>query len=255
MIDLLLFGVFPYVAVILAVAVSLWRFKTREFTFTSLSSQFLEGRQLFWGSVPWHYGILLLLLGHLIGILFPSGVQAFNGVPLRLYILEGTALALGLLALVGLVVLFIRRSANPYVQVVTSPMDMVLLLALLFQVVTGVGTAILYRWGSAWFVSVEVPWLWSLATLTPNWSYMVSLPLLAKLHAVGVFALVALLPFTRLIHIVSAPLPYLWRPYQVVMWYRQRQAIQASTVPSASNVRRDGTPSLGEPTPGQSQPV
>ena len=223
MIDLLLFGVFPYVAIILAVAGSLWRFSTSQFTFTSLSSQFLEQRQLFWGSVPWHYAILALLLGHLIGTLIPSGVQAFVGVPLRLYILEGTALALGILALVGLVVLIVRRSTSPYLRPVTTPMDVVLLAVLLLQVVTGVATAILYRWGSDWYVSVATPWLWFLATLSPNWSYMVSLPLLVKLHAVSAFALIALIPFTRLIHIVSTPLPYLWRPYQVVMWYYQKQ--------------------------------
>lgn len=240
MIDLLLFGVFPYVAIILAIAVSLWRFSTSEFTFTSLSSQFLESRQLFWGSVPWHYGILLLLLGHLIGILLPSGVQAFNGVPLRLYILEGTALALGLLALMGLVVLFFRRGTSPYLRPVTSPMDLVLLAVLLLQVITGVLTAILYRWGSSWFVSVEVPWLWSLATLSPNWGYMVSLPLLAKLHALGAFILVALIPFTRLIHVVSTPIPYLWRPYQVVMWYRQRRAT-AGLVSLSSPARESST--------------
>lgn len=221
MVDLFLFGIFPYVAIILAVAVSIWRYATSQFTFSSLSSQFLEGRQLFWGSVPWHYGIGLVLIGHLIGVLFPSGVKAFNGVPLRLYILEATALSLGLLAAVGLILLLIRRGVNLRVRAVTSVMDVVLLLLLIIQVVAGVGVAIFFRWGSAWYVQTATPWLWSLATLSPNWDAMVSLPFLVKLHSVNAFVLVAVFPFTRLVHFISLPLAYLWRPYQVVKWYRR----------------------------------
>src|SRR3990172_6984522 len=164
MIDLLLFGIFPYVAVALAVVVAIWRFTTSSFTYSSLSSQFLEGRRLFWGSVPWHYGIVLILVGHLIGVLFPSAVKAFNGVPLRLYILEGTALALGLLALVGLVLLLVRRSTSSRIPVVTSPMDVVLLVVLLIQVAAGVGIAVFYRWGSFWFLQTATPCLLSLAS-------------------------------------------------------------------------------------------
>ena len=222
MIDLLLFGVFPYVAVALAVVVAIWRFTMSSFTYSSLSSQFLEGRRLFWGSIPWHYGIILILVGHLIGILFPSGVKAFNGVPVRLYILEGTGLALGLLALLGLVLLLVRRATSSRIRVVTSPMDVVLLVVLLVQIAAGVGIAIFYRWGSFWFLQTATPYLWSLASFNPNVSYVAAMPFLIKLHVLNAFVLVALFPFTRLVHIVSLPIPYLWRPYQVVIWNREK---------------------------------
>jgi nitrate reductase gamma subunit len=222
MIDLFLFGVFPYVAVVVAVGGAIWRYVTNQFSFSSISSQFLESRQLFWGSVPWHYGIIIVLIGHLVGILFPSGVMAFNGVPVRLYILEGTGFALGLLALGGLVFLLVRRSVNPRIRQVTSGMDLVLLLLLLLAVITGLGTAIFYRWGSAWYVQTATPYFWSLATFTPKVAYMASLPLLVKIHAVNAFVLVAVFPFTRLVHMVSVPLAYLWRPYQIVMWHRRK---------------------------------
>jgi nitrate reductase gamma subunit len=222
MIDLFLFGVFPYIAIVVAVGGSIWRYVTNQFSFSSISSQFLESRQLFWGSVPWHYGIVIVLIGHLVGILFPSGVMAFNGVPVRLYILEGTGFALGLLALGGLVFLLVRRSVNPRIRQVTSGMDLVLLLLLLLTVITGLGTAIFYRWGSAWFVQTATPYFWSLATFTPKVEYMASLPLLVKIHAVNAFVLVAIFPFTRMVHMVSVPLAYLWRPYQIVMWHRRK---------------------------------
>lgn len=218
MFDLLLFGVFPYVAVALGVAVGLWRYFKDQFTYSSLSSQFLEERQLFWGSVPWHYGIVILLTGHLIGIVLPSEVKAFNGVPIRLYILEATAFALGLLALVGLVLLSIRRSASSRIRVVTTPMDIAVLALLLIQVGAGVGIALFYRWGSAWFVQTMTPWLWSLVGLTPNVDLIAPMPWLVKLHAFNGFLLVAVLPFSRLVHLVVPPLSYLWQPYQKVIW-------------------------------------
>lgn len=222
MVDQFLFGILPYMAIVVAVVGGIWRFRRDRFSYSSLSSQFLEGRRLFWGSVPWHYGIILVLLGHLVGVLFPKAVTAFNGVPIRLYILEGTGLAMGLLLLMGLVLLVVRRLTNPLVRSVTSRMDLVLLIILLVSAVTGIGTAIFERWGSSWYVQTVTPYFWSLVRLNPNVEYMASLPVLTKIHAVTASVLVVVFPFTRLVHIVSVPFAYLWRPYQVVMWRRRR---------------------------------
>ncbi|MBI4302798.1 MAG: respiratory nitrate reductase subunit gamma [Chloroflexi bacterium] len=221
MLESFLFGVFPYITVVLMVVGLAWRYLTNQFSYSSVSSQFLENRQLFWGSVPWHYGIIAILLGHLVGILFPAGVKAFNGVPVRLYILEGTGLALSILLLIGLVILILRRGIAQNVRKMTSPMDVVLLGVLLAQVVTGILTAVFYRWGSAWFVQTATPYFWSLFTLSPKIEYMTSLPLLSKLHVINAFVLVGLFPFSRLVHMLSVPFAYLWRPYQVVMWQRR----------------------------------
>ena len=222
MINFVLFGILPYVALAIAIVGTVWRYRTNQFSYSSVSSQFLENRQLFWGSVPWHYGIILILFGHLLGLFFPASVMAFNGVPVRLYILEGTGLALGLLVLVGLVILLLRRGINPRVRAVTSRMDLVLLLLLLLSIVTGVGTAIFYRWGSGWYVQTATPYLLSLFTFSLKVEYMASLPLLVKIHAVNAFVILAVFPFTRLVHMLSVPLAYLWRPYQIVIWRRRR---------------------------------
>ena len=222
MIDLFLFGILPYMAIVVAVVGLIWRYATNQFTYSSVSSQFLESRQLFWGSVPWHYGIIAILIGHLIGVFFPAGVMAFNSVPVRLYILEGTALALGFLILVGLLLLLLRRGTNQRIRMVTSPMDWVLLLLLLLTIISGIGTAIFYRWGSAWFVQTATPYLWSLVRFAPMVEYMASLPVLVKIHTVTTIVIVALFPFTRMVHLLSVPLAYLWRPYQIVMWRRRK---------------------------------
>jgi nitrate reductase gamma subunit len=222
MFDFALFAVFPYVAIALAVVVGVYRYFSDRFSYSSFSSQFFENRALFWGSVPWHYGILIILAGHLIGFLIPRSVLAWNGVPWRLYVLEGAALAFGILTLWGLVVLIVRRASNSRLRVVTSAMDVVLLLALLVLVVAGIWTAIFYRWGSSWYAAFAVPYLYSLIKLNPDISLVANLPFMVKVHIVGAFALIALLPFTRLVHFLTFPITYLWRPYQLVIWNRKK---------------------------------
>lgn len=220
----MLFGVFPYVAIILGVVVTLWRYFSNRFSYSSLSSQFLENRQLFWGSVPWHYGILFILTGHLVGFLIPGTVLAWNSLPLRLYILESTALAFGLLALWGLIVLIFRRALNARIRAVTSIMDMVLLIVFLAQVAAGVGVAVFYRWGSSWYAGLAAPYLWSILALNPDVALISNLPFLVQFHVIGAFVILALLPFTRLVHLLSLPYSYLWRPYQLVIWNRRAEA-------------------------------
>lgn len=224
--DILLFAVAPYVAVTLFLAVSLWRFFFQRYKFSSLSSEFLESKELFWGSVPWHYGILVLFLGHLIGFLFPRQVLLWNSLPVRLVILEATALAFGLLCLVGLCLLIKRRFSQPRIRAVTSWLDIVVLLVLLVQVATGLSTAIFYRWGSSWYAAVLVPYLKSVLTLAPRVDLVSGMPLLVKGHILGAILIVAILPFTRLVHFLVPPISYLWRSYQLVVWNWDRQKIR-----------------------------
>lgn len=214
------FGVLPYALLMLGIAGAIYRYNSNRFSWSTQSSEFLENRQLFFGSFPWHYGILTVLLGHFIGLIFPSAILAWNGTPIRLYILEVTGLAFGLLALFGLLTLIYRRLTNVRVKALTSSWDVLLLIVLLIQVVTGLTNAILYRWGSNWYASSAVPWMWSVLALNPNVEYVANLPLLTKVHAINAMLLVALVPFTRLVHlIVINPYKYLVRPYQVVRWY------------------------------------
>lgn len=226
MINFFLFAVAPYVAVTLLLSVSLWRFFFQRYKFSSLSSQFLETTDLFWGSVPWHYGIVVLFFGHLIGFLCPRGVALWNSVPLRLLILEVTALVFGLLALVGIVLLIKRRLSHPRIRVVTSWMDVVVLLLLLVEVVVGVGIAIEYRWGSSWYVATLVPYLRSVLALAPRVDLIEEFPWLVKTHVFGAIVIVAILPFTRLVHFLVPPISYLWRPYQLVIWNWDRKKIR-----------------------------
>lgn len=220
--DTVLFVVFPYVAVILAVGVGLHRRLSGRYTYSSLSSQLLENRKLFWGSVPWHYGITLILLAHLLAWLFPGPVAAILGNGTRLFIFEAVGLALAFFAALGIIILIIRRlPTDSRARSVTSGMDWVLLFFLLIQVFTGMGIALFDRWGSLWYLSTAVPWLWSLLRLHPDTSTVVALPGLIQFHFVWGFAIILLFPFSRLVHIFTIPIEYLWRPYQIVIWYRE----------------------------------
>jgi len=223
MTDMILFGVFPYVAVALMIGVGIYRYCVDRYSWSSQSSQFLESRVLFWGSIPWHYAILVILLAHFLAFLVPSGWAVVLGNPLRLYLLEVTGLALGLSTLIAVSLLIFRRATNTRVSAVTTVIDWLVLVALLVQVATGVYIAFTLRWGSVWYLHTATPWLWSLLKLDPQVHYLAALPTVVKLHAFNAFFILALFPFSRLVHVISVPLSYLGRPYQVVVWYRERR--------------------------------
>jgi nitrate reductase gamma subunit len=211
----------PYVAIVLAIFGGFYRFYARRFTYSSLSSQLLENRRLFWGSVSWHYGITLILLAHLFAGLFPGAASYLLGNRVRLMILEFTGMALALYAIFGIIVLIIRRlPTDSLVRSVTSLMDGTLLAFLLVQSVTGLIIAIFDRWGSQWYLKTAVPWFWSLVLLKPDYSTVANLPGFVQFHFVFGFLVILLFPFSRLVHLVKLPLQYLWRPYQVVIWNR-----------------------------------
>ena len=223
--DTLLYGVFPYLCIVVAVVATVYRYVMDKFSYSSLSSQFLESRQLFWGSITWHYGILGVLAAHLVGFLIPQSILWWNMEPIRLYILETTGFILGLMALGGLIVLVMRRLTNHRVRAVTSPMDATLLLVLLIQVASGVWTAIFFRWGSSWYSAFAVPYLWSILELRPDISLVNNLPAVVQIHILNAFVIILLLPFTRLVHFLSIPIEYVWRPHQVVRWNRREQVV------------------------------
>ncbi len=222
MVDIVLFAAFPYVAIALAVGVGIYRYSSDRFSFSSFSSQFLESRTLFWGSVPWHFGVIIILLAHIAALLIPGVWSGLIADPTRLYVLEVVGLALALAALAGLVLLFMRRLFNRRIFVVSSTMDWVLLIVLVAHMALGFWVALFFRWGSDWYLHTAVPWLESLARLDPETQFVTSLPWVVKIHMLGGFMLIALFPFTRLVHIFTFPITYLWRPYQVVIWNRRQ---------------------------------
>ncbi len=220
--DQFLFAVVPYIALVIFFIETIRRYREQKFTYSSLSSQFLENRQHFWALVPFHYGILIVLLGRVVAFLLPRQILAWNNQPWRLYVLEVSALVFGLLTLVGLLSVLVRHLGNIKVRTVTSVADWILYALLLVQVGSGVYVAVFHPWGSSWFAAAAAPYLWSIVKLNPDMTFVMAMPWAAKLHIVNTSLIVGFFPFTRLVHILVVPNQYLWRKPQVVRWYGRK---------------------------------
>lgn len=217
--DQFLFVALPYICLFTFFLMTVYRYRLQSFSFSSLSSQLLENKHHFWTVVPFHYGILVVTAGHFVAFLIPRTLLAWNSHPVRLYVLEVSALAFGLLTLVGLVGLVVRRFSNTKLRSVTSHTDWLLFAMLLLQTASGVSLALFYPWGSSWFASSLSPYLWSIFKLNPDISFIAAMPLLVKFHIVLAFLTIGFFPFTRLVHVLVIPNPYLWRKPQIVRWY------------------------------------
>lgn len=215
----LLFVVLPYLAFFIFFLGTIIRYFKAPFTYSSLSSQFLENQQHFWALVPFHFGIIAVLAGHIVAFLVPRHILWWNSRPLRLYILEISALIFALLALVGIVAAIHRRLTISKIRQVTSRLDWIVFALLAVQIASGIYVAVFHPWGSSWFAAAVTPYLWSLLKFSPDISSMAAAPAGVKFHIVLGYVLIGLAPFTRLVHVLVVPNPYLWRKPQVVRWY------------------------------------
>ncbi len=222
-----LFTVLPYLALLSLIVGSIYRYLFTAYQVSSLSSQFLENRKLFFGSRPFHWGIILLFFGHLTAFLTPRAVMAWNQVPMRLFILEVSALSFGLTVLFGLIVLIIRRLKTKRLHSLTSHMDIFVYTLLMVQVVTGLWTALFLRWGSSWFVMVLTPYLRSIFRFQPEVAAVTNLPVMVQIHIVAAFLMIGMIPFTRFMHFLVYPLHYLWRAPQLVIWNHKKREMKS----------------------------
>lgn len=226
LLDNFLFGALPYAAFAVFLVGSIYRYRSNGFKYSSLSSQFLEGGGIYIFAVLFHWGILVVFLGHLTVFLFPGLTLAWHSSAVRLIADEIVIFTFGLAVLIGLVGLFIRRISHPRMRVVTTRMDIVIELLLLAQIVLGLWIALGYRWGYYWFASDMSPYLWSIVKLGPQIEAVSAMPWVIKAHIVGAFLILGILPFTRLVHFLVAPFHYTWRDYQQVIWYWDRKRVR-----------------------------
>ena len=213
----LVFVGLPYAAIVVFAAGLVWRYRSR-FTITSRSSQILESRALAWGSIPFHLGIVILFIAHLVPLVAPRWWQAMMAERWKLLAAETAGLAAGVLCLLGLIVLFVRRTVSREVRPGSTLVDLVVLTILIAQVIVGLGIATMYRWGAVRSAGTTTPYLWSILTLRPDPSLLLGMPVLLHLHIAGAWILLALIPFTRLVHMLSLPVGYLYRPPQKVVF-------------------------------------
>jgi nitrate reductase gamma subunit len=218
MMNVFLFIVLPYAALTLFLIVTPYRYFSNRLGWSAYSTQFLEQKALYWGSNPWHYGIIPVLVAHLVGVIAPGPMKAILGNQQILIVLEDIGQGLALLALFGLLVLVIRRAGSPILKPVTSAGDWALLVLLLVEVATGMYMGIVFRGGPLWYLYTAVPYFHSLLLFNPQIGYVADLPLVFKLHAAGAFLIVAVLPFTKLVHLLYLPVRFLADPPILYRW-------------------------------------
>lgn len=230
--------VLPYLCLAVFVAGHVWRWRHDQFGWTTRTSQLLENRLLRLGSPLFHLGAFGVIGGHAMGLVVPASVTEKVGVSEHVYHLTAVwgGTVTGAMLVAGLALLIARRFVNGRIRRVTTTMDKVLYVALAAMVALGmtatVGTNLLGE-GYDYRETIAV-WFRGIFWFQPDSALMTGAPLVYQLHAIGGFLFLALWPFTRLVHVWSAPLAYLWRPYVV---YRARRGPAPAPVPAPAVVR------------------
>ena len=222
--DVVLWGVLPYLALAVLVSGTWWRYRYDRFGWTTRSSQLYESRLLRIGSPLFHFGILVVIVGHVGGLVIPESWTESAGISEGVY--HANAVAFGALAgvctLAGLAILIYRRRTTGPVFMATTKNDKAMYVVLVAAIVLGLWTTLVavgagdeahnYR-------ETVSPWFRSLFRLQPDVDAMAAAPLQFHVHVLVALLLFTMWPFTRLVHAFTAPLHYLFRPYIV---YRTR---------------------------------
>lgn len=218
--NLLVFGVYPYVALAICLLGSWARFDLSQYTWKAGSSQMLSGRGMRVASNCFHIGVLFVLAGHFVGLLTPASVyHSVISTEHKQLLAMVSGGFFGLVCLFGLVMLIHRRLTDARVRATSSTSDILILMVLLAQLVLGLLTIVASTGHMDGSVMVRLAdWAQNTVLLRPVAAAAAIAPvsLVYKLHVFLGLTLFVLFPFTRLVHIVSAPIWYLGRRYQIV---------------------------------------
>ena len=214
-----LFGIYPYLCLSVFLLGSLIRFDREQYTWRSGSSQLLRARQLRWGSNLFHIGILFLFAGHLVGLLTPHAVYELAigaGTKQMLAIVSGGIA--GAICFVGLSLLLHRRLSDPRIRRTSNPMDIAILWLLWVQLVLGMITlpySLAHRDGSVMVQLSE--WAQHIVTFRGGAAdFVAGVAWPYQLHIVLGLTIFLVFPFSRLVHVWSAPIWYVFRRPQIV---------------------------------------
>ncbi|MGW2522585.1 respiratory nitrate reductase subunit gamma [Streptomyces sp. NPDC001617] len=229
---ILLWVVLPYVALAVFVLGHVWRYRYDKFGWTTRSSQLYENRLLRIGSPLFHFGILVVALGHIGGLVIPKSWTEAAGISEHTY--HVSAVVLGTIAGVatvgGLAILIYRRRTVGPVFSATTRNDKAMYVSLALTIGLGLSATVAANLVGGGYDYRETisPWFRSIFYLQPDPDRMTGAPILFQLHAISALLLFAFWPFTRLVHMLTAPLGYLTRPYIV---YRSRDTRLGARAP------------------------
>lgn len=218
-----LWVIYPYLILVIFLVGLYYRYQTDQFGWTAKSSEILEKKQLRIGSILFHIGIMLVLVGHIGGILVPKAWVSALGVNDHMYHLMAMSVGsvAGLMTLVGCIILVFRRLTNARVRRTSSFGDMLSIILLTLIVVAGMSATLFNMRGSEFDYRETIgPWMRGVLTFRPDYTLMKEVPVIFKIHVILGLSLFAVFPFTRLVHMLSIPITYLKRSYVL---YRKRR--------------------------------
>ena len=230
----------PYICLAVFVVGHWWRYRYDKFGWTTRSSQLYESRLLRLGSPLFHFGILFVLMGHVMGLGVPKSWTQAVGVSEGAYhaLAVGTGTVAGVCTVVGMAILIYRRRTVGPVFSATTRMDKAMYLVLATVILLGLAnTAIANIFGHYDYRDGVSVWFRGIFRLSPHPELMADAPIGFQLHGLAAFGLFALWPFTRLVHVFSAPVGYLTRPYIVYRSRDDRQLGSHSPRPGWERVR------------------
>lgn len=215
-----LYGWYPYVCLTVFALGSLVRFDTAQYTWRSGSSQLLRKRQFRWGSNLFHVGVLVVIAGHFAGFLAPDWAVDWLISPAQHELLAMAVGGLaGLIAIIGLSLLIHRRLTDPRIRATSRQLDIAIILMLWAQLALGLLTVpVSAQYMDGGLFLTLVAYIKGIVLLHPAVAdLLIGTPLIYRAHILLGFTVFLVSPFTRLVHIWSAPVWYLGRPgYQVV---------------------------------------
>jgi len=222
--NLFAFGIYPYIAIAIMVIGSWIRYDREQYSWKTSSSQLLESKQLRKGSIAFHIGVLGIFLGHFFGLLMPKEIWYLFGITTQMkqLIAIGAGGVFGLICFYGLTVLIKRRLFNPRIRATSNPMDIAILFLLYAQLILGL-LSIFVSMGHLDGAEMLKLMAWAQNTVTFNSvaaaEAISGVHWIFKLHVFLGMTLFVVFPFSRLVHMLSAPVQYVRRQHQIV---RQR---------------------------------
>lgn len=212
-----LWVIFPYMMIAVTIVGHIYRYRTDQMNWSSRSSEIFESKSLRWGSMLFHYGIIFVFFGHVLGLLIPESYITAMGISDQVYHAGAVYFggAAGLVTFVGVFILLFRRYENKRVSKTSSFADKLIIVLLFLVIGIGIYNTLYYNLAVGGFnyrLSIS-PWFRSLFIFSPKAILITNVPVTYQIHVLLAFLIFGIWPFTRLVHVWSFPFTYIRRSH------------------------------------------
>ena len=216
------FAVYPYICLTVFIVASWIRYDHEQYTWKTDSSMLLSKSNMVLASNAFHVGILAIFGGHFAGLVLPHGLWLALGIGdlAHQWVAIYAGAVFGGLCLIGGAMLWLRRMFHPRIRASGRKNDAFVLSWLMFTLLLGLSTLPVSighaRHGDPAVMMALAEWVKSVLTLNPQPELLDVVDPIFRAHIFFGMTVFLIFPFTRLVHILTAPLSYLGRAYQIV---------------------------------------